>query len=506
MPAATTERSVPAFASKLAGETEDSRKKILRQVHPDYAANVGSWNVLLDAFEGCGGFLDGSYLWPYPREAEADFNARRAMARYHNYLETLVDLYVRFMFTQNVRRDSTSPDYNDWLENVDGAGTKINDLLKRFAAMSLVNGHAGMLIDKSPDEPAGPTQADDQGRVVARVFTAPNIPDWRHDGDTLVGVKLLEAGPTPSLVEEMPADTRQFLLWDMDGWARFDANGNLVAYDKPAIPLGLVPLVVLRPKQSHLSEMLGRALVSNANVIRALFNRAAEEDQVLREQAFSVMTVEVPPEGDVDQAKQQLGNVIGSAKALVVKGVIKYETPDQNVPQTIRDNMSYLVQEIYRAAHVRYRRDSLAAESAESIRIQYTELNEMLQGFSKALTLAERQIARCYFAWTTPTAEAAQAAFEKAKVEAEYPTEFFVDDLMTDLQAWAEAVRMNLGPTMTRRIKKRAVRRVDPDIPVDELKTIDEEIDKQPEDVLIPPIGFDAGVSPDTGQPQDGTP
>jgi hypothetical protein len=261
--------------------------------------------------------------------------------------------------------------------------------------------------------------------------------------------------------------------------------------------IGIVPFVVLRPKPSQLSPMLGRALISNGNVVRALFNRASEEDEVIRQQAFSMLTVSVSEDGNVEETKQALGNVVGSAKAIVVKGDIDYKTPDQQVPSTIRDNISYLVQEIYRAAHVRFRRDSLAAESGDAIRLQYAELNEMLQGFSRALSQAEKEMARAWFAWNFATEAEAQAAFEKAEVAAIYPDEFFIDSLIDDLTAWAEAIRMNLGPTMTKHIKKRAARRVNPDMTPEEMKVVDAEIDGQSDEELMgmPPVdAMDTGA------------
>jgi hypothetical protein len=219
-----------------------------------------------------------------------------------------------------------------------------------------------------------------------------------------------------------------------------------------------------------------------------LFNRASEEDEVLRRQSFSVLTVEVDSQtGDVDKAKDALGKTLGSSKAIVVPGKIDYKTPDQTTNTSLRDNQRYLVEEMFRAAHVRTRRDSLAAESAESIRLQYTELNEMLQGMAKSLEMAEQQIARAWFAWSAPTPEAGEQAFRAADIVADYPDEFFLDDLVTDLEGWAEGIRMHLGETMTKRIKKRAVRRIDPDIPPLELDKIDQEIDAmKDEDVLLP--------------------
>lgn len=465
----------PPFVNAILAS--DNPKAVLERLHPDYDTHSADWRTLIDAFEGTGGFLDGSYLWEYPREDSDAYERRCTMARYHNYLESLVDLYVRFIWTQGVSRASTNEEYNAWTERVDGKTKTLDALLKELASFALVTGHAGVLVDKTADEPMGDAKADERAEVVASAFSSLSIPDWRFDRSDLIGIKLLESAPPVDLIDEEPTgtDAVQYLLWTHDGWARFNAKGELVAAS--ITDLGLVPFVLLRPKPSYLSPMLGRALCGNANLVKALFNRASEEDEVIRAQAFSVLTVSVPADGDLAEVKESLGNTIGVAKALVVKGDIDFKTPDQTVPAAIRANMAYLVEELYRMAHVRFSGGGLQKESGESIRLQYTELNEMLQGFAKALTQAEQDIARAWFAWTFATPEQAQAAYEAAKVEVRYPSEFFLDDLMTDLEAWAEAMRMNLGETMAKRLKKRAVRRLEPDIPAEDLETVYAEID-----------------------------
>ncbi len=492
----TEASAAPAFIRPLL-QDEQGALAILEREHIDYSRRKQSWEVLLNAFEGGGGFLDGSYLWEYPREDRADYLKRQQMARYHNYLESLIDLYVRFIWTQGVSRESANEDLNAWLQDVDGQGTTVDQLLKRALAVGEVHGHAGVLVDKTPDEPTGQSKADELARPIATVFTALGIQDWRFDADGLAAVKLREAAPVPGIAEkdEPEIGATQYLLWDREGWARFDSDGMLVNADVPN--LGIVPLVILRPKPSYTSPMVGRPLISNANILQAMFNRDSEEDEVLRAQAFSVLTVEVPTDGDPEAVKRELGSVMGAAKAIVVRGKATYQTPSMDVPAQVRENRAYLVQEIYRAAHVKYRREGGQAESGESIRLQYTELNEALQGTAKALAQAEREIVHAYFAWTTTTPEQAMAAFDAAGFSATYPTEFFLDDLMADLESWAEAIRMNLGPTMAKRIKQRAVRRLDPSIPADVLETIDKEIDGQKDEELNPSL-----VPPDMGDPE----
>ena len=460
-------------------ESDEDRTAALDATHPDYASNQESWQVMLDAFEGIGGFQTGDYLWPYRNETEDDFLKRQRMARYHNYVETIIDLYVQHVFTQEPERQTDHEDLKAWWTDVDGHGTSMSAFLKPCLAMALAAAHTGVLMDATPDAPAGPSKADQRARPFLTRYPSTAITDWRTDQDAVTGVKLLEAVKAGSIADPVPEgdDARQFLLWDTEGWARFDSGGELLEGDIPS--LGLVPFDVIRAKRSTLKPFCGRMLFSNANIVKALFNRHSEEDEVLRNQAFSLLTVEVPQDGDVEQAKKQLGTELGTTRAIVVRGKTTYISPDMSVPEQVRTNSGQLIRELYRVAHMRYERDSLQAESAEAIRLQFKELNEFLQGIAAELQRVELQLARFFFAWTSATPEQAEAAFQAANVSINYPDEFFLADLRLDLDAWILAISMDLGETMTKRLKKKAVRRLEPELPVDDAAQIDTEIDAQ---------------------------
>ena len=63
-----TTNGLPRFVEVLRGLPDDVRKLELSRAHAEYSAHLQSWQILLDAFEANGGFLDGSYLWPYARD------------------------------------------------------------------------------------------------------------------------------------------------------------------------------------------------------------------------------------------------------------------------------------------------------------------------------------------------------------------------------------------------------------------------------------------------------
>lgn len=471
--------------------TDANRQAVFSGTHAAFKAHETSLQTFLDAYDGEGGFLDGSYLDPYPRELSGEFLQRKKAARYHNYVETLVDLYVRKIYAKPVERVSKDAGLTAFWSDVTGAGVPMDAFMAEALSKALASGYVGVLADKTRDIPAGPSRAEETGRVYLAQYLPTTIQDWRITPRMeLIGVKLREAIEAGEITEDVdPKNAYRMLLWDKDEWARVE-RGEDGRIEQGQHGLGLVPFVFLSPKRSKRWPLLGKSLIGNANVIRALFNRASEEDEVLRDQAFSVLVVNVPTDGDTQKVKDELGSEIGTTRALVVKGTATYETPDMNVPEAIRKNQAYLVQEIYRMAHMRFTRDSLEAEAADAIRLKHDELNDTLASIADACAEVERRIARFYFGWDSATPEIAEQRYQAADVTINYGREFFLGELEADLKAWVLALKEDLGETMRGRIKKRMAHRLEPHLSEEDRKKVEGEIDavakQKPEPQVLP--------------------
>jgi len=377
-----------------------------------------------------------------------------------------VNIYVRHVFRTPITREATGlADLTTWWPNVDGSGPSIDQFMQRGAKLALAAGLAGALVDKEPIPATGPSKADDPARVIASWYAAPSIRDWDLRAGELIAVKLQEAKRRASILEPIPEgeDANQTLLWTEEAWARFDADGELVSASPGPTALGVVPLAMVRPDPASEHPFLGHGLGGDGKVFVSLLNRCSEEDEVLRAQAFSILVVSVPKDGDVAAAKTQIGESIGTTRAIVVQGEAEYVTADMGAPEEIRKNIEFLIREIYRMAHVTFSKDTKDAESADSIRLQHTELNEQLANLAKVLQDTERRMAKFWYAWTHPGDRATvDQAFDAQTVTIQYPHEFFMADLLEELEKWAEAVRFDLGKTFEQYAKKRVVDQLAP--------------------------------------------
>ena len=228
----------------LLSRGQTARKTTLDAVHPVYETHHRTWAKGLDAYDGSGGFLTGAYLWMFPRESADQYTRRRTQARYHNYSETLVDIYVRNL-TTGVTRDTTNDQLAAWWADVDGLGTDMTTYIQATVGQALSGGHAGILVDKPATE-AGVTMGDDT-QPFLRTYVSTEILDWRLDGQGISAVKLSEDVPFDDLsVQERPEPG--FLLWDREIWIRFDAKGTIRYHNVKGLALD-------RAIESLLAEM-----------------------------------------------------------------------------------------------------------------------------------------------------------------------------------------------------------------------------------------------------------
>jgi hypothetical protein len=469
---------------------KSKRQALAEQVHATYKAHKDRWQLQLDAYDAEGGFLDGSYIWQFPRETtgeNGEYGKRKEQARYHNYAATLVDFYARKIYGDSgVSRESSNEGLNAWWEDVDGAGTVMSDFLRAALPKALAAGHVGILADKSRELPAGPSKADERARVFLTTYLPTDMLDWRVSRDEqLIALKLREGVPSDDILAEPDDDAEhQILLWDKDEWVRIPHGDQPIERDLHN--LGLVPCVILRPFRSSRWPLIGRSLLGDANILRALYNRASEEDEVLRDQAFSLFVVSLPATGEVDveKAKTALGNEVGATRAVFTYGSADFRTADMAVPKTVRENQQFLIRELYRMAHIPFEDDSREAEAADSIRLQHEELEDVLKGVAAECQRVEEQLAKLYFAWSAPSPEQAESEFEAAKVKINYPQEFFAADPKAEIEMLTLAIRAVPSPTFEKVIQKRIVDDVGGTLDDKTRKAIDGEIDaglQQPE-------------------------
>ena len=74
----------------------------------DFNFCINMWAFAKEAFEGSGGFADGSYIDKYPRESDEKYEERQKIAYYENMFAPKINRYIGYLFKQTPTRTTNN--------------------------------------------------------------------------------------------------------------------------------------------------------------------------------------------------------------------------------------------------------------------------------------------------------------------------------------------------------------------------------------------------------------
>jgi len=211
------------------------------------------YSFMSDAFNGTGGFRDGTYLIPHPREAF--YITRGKSAYYKNFFKAIIRAMVDPVFNADINRGEYPEGdmLGGFLENCDNKGTDFHAFVKNQIKTARVLGVAYTVIDnfKNDDMPNTMLAASEQ-RAYPYVY-----------GKLPQEVKAIELDKFNNIISIMffdkktksadGRDVNQYRKWDRKQWTLFvetekiDKDGNLLLIEIASglHNLGVVPVVAI---------------------------------------------------------------------------------------------------------------------------------------------------------------------------------------------------------------------------------------------------------------------
>ena len=111
------------------------------------------WTFANEAYQGNGGFLDGSYIDRYPRESDEKYLERQKIAYYENLFSPKVNRYIGYLFKNTPTRSSNNELIKLIFDNADNRGNSIDIFMSNFAKNAKVRGTNLLLIDAPKELP-----------------------------------------------------------------------------------------------------------------------------------------------------------------------------------------------------------------------------------------------------------------------------------------------------------------------------------------------------------------
>ncbi|MBR6636209.1 MAG: hypothetical protein IKK97_02030, partial [Phascolarctobacterium sp.] len=306
--------------------------------------NQDTYLLLHEAYDGNGGFLDGSKLEQHPREANEKYEQRKKLAYYLNYLKPCVDAHVTPIFKTLANREYTGAGAKVWelfINDVDFTGTHIKDLMKRAAKLAKLNGVAFIVMDREQGEQGETVLAIEKDRSKAPyafVVSPKSVDEIQLDKFGRI---------TKFIYQEVDQDNEYknaVRTLTPNGWSLTNSKGEFSG----TWELGVTPVIPLFAKEhDNFDPFPTSDFVSIAKTNLAIYNMSSWLSDILINQTFSVLIYPSTNEDDL---------VIGTSNALGYPAEANHEpsfiAPPADPATILASNIDRLQQECYRMANV----------------------------------------------------------------------------------------------------------------------------------------------------------
>lgn len=409
--------------------------------HPDYAANRDKWLKYVNCYLA----RDmASYIHKHVREHNDVYQERLKRGYYYNYVASIVDLFVAYLFESGITREvggKLKEDFAGFYADATRSGVGYPLLMKMAETFAMVGGHCGILVDL-PEAPEGgyPTRADEKAadhRPYLTLVRASQILDWElNDRDQFEWVKLEVVRPqNRNWRTPVDTDVRHFLIWTRGNWELFQVkdhedqeSSHAKRVDGGDHELGEVPLVILRNEVDLDHSWMGLSAVRDiADINLAILNWSSMADEEIYNRCLNILTMQRTENDPPVEISQY--NVLEYEEGADPPAFL---TPGETPLMLIGKQIDRARDEIYRLAKMGGSTGLLGVREATSgiaYAFEFNETNQSLAGKAGLLEKAERDVHRLVGKWWNTDVDATIT----------YPREFGVDDFLLEFQMLTEA-------------------------------------------------------------------
>ncbi|MDO4920936.1 MAG: DUF4055 domain-containing protein [Phascolarctobacterium sp.] len=466
-----------------------------------------AYKLLMEAYEGTGGFFDGGRLIRHPREDGTKYEQRRRAAYYLNYLKPCVDAHVTPIFKSLAVRDYKGSGAKAWekfISDVDFSGTHIKDLMKRAAKLAKLNGVAFIVMDSALGEGQETTlQALEEERArlpYAFVVHPLQVEEIELDKFGRIS-KFIYEEPDP---EQENIRARRTLT--PQGWQLDNSRGTSTGQWN----LGVTPVIPLFAREHDNFDALPPSdFMSIAQTNLAIYNMSSWLSDILINQTFSIL---VYPDTNHDAIEIGTNNALGyPADAAHEPAFI---APDSGPATIISENIERLQQECYRMASVVNVTGVKVQSSGTAKAWDYEQTNQILSDFADRIEAAEKNLAALFARWLGVELD----------YTCNYPNDYSIADVETELANADVAKGLAFGDAFNVEVFKKVLTSYLPELADDDFDALvesykeqqeqekldmqhqfDDEVDDDEEDQAGQQGGKQAGKQPASGVAGNGT-
>jgi hypothetical protein len=238
-----------------------------------------------EAYEGSGGFNDGSYLVRHAKEN--DMSKRSKLAVYKNYIKGIVDSLIVPVFSTEANRETNSELFLNFLSNVDGKKTNIQNFTKTVVRMTKIHGVTFTIMDNASETPDTMKEAI-ESRAYPYIYT--------KYADELEHYTLKEDGNIKSYIFKNGKinDVETYLIITDEYFAiatKGDIEGEYDERDIRYHNLGLIPVIALYYDTTD-NVLPFPPVYDMCKLNWQIYNQDSEQRVIERNSAFTMLTLD----------------------------------------------------------------------------------------------------------------------------------------------------------------------------------------------------------------------
>lgn len=443
-------------------ESESTANELMKQLlySAQYNGNITSkYKLIDDSYSADGGFSNGSYLIPHPRERQDKYNRRKNMAYYINYVKPIVDAHINPIFSHEPTRDGLTDTYRVFLNDVDGNGTKITRFMKKAAIRAKLHGCEFICIDMESIDESDIITKDDvvKNRIYPYLYliSPEQVTNWATDKFGRLIYFSYQVNSHTVDDEGNVQTVVETYKWTKDYCIKKIGDAD---EERTINQLGVIPII---PVYGTLNT--GDDLIPNSDLYAisqaelALYNVCSELRERNRNQAFSILSYPIADDDDYENAID--GITLGTADMLLYKdGSQKpgYITPPTDSTDMLLSEIDMIKREIFRMSAMSFvTQEQVSNVSGLAKAYDNQQLYQSILDLSQSCQMAEYKIAKMFCRYMGETMD---------NISIMYNHEFGVVDPTEVLTNATQALALNICEGFNEEVKKQVIRAILTDV------------------------------------------
>lgn len=412
-------------------------------------AQIDYWQFVDDAIRGVGGFLDGSYIFPHPREVKRDQSTlkkkafeRIEMAIYDNFTGVIAEApWIHIARASDmIKRDPQEVEgLDEFWADVDGRKTAMLDFLEFPFMQARAYGTGFVRVDR----PVTGLRNESENRstpITLHAMPTSAFKWWTLD-QTGNLTALLYCFDRPGY--KSPA----LYLWSLEEYAALlptsaddKENYSVEVWGRnPLADSGRIPFARLHDGRPAYGEALGNSIMLNiAKIGRDVLNADSELIELRRKTALTFLGI--PLKNATAESVNKLE--IGTASAVPYDGdggEPKWIAPELESMTKIQEYREKKKEQAFGMAHMAALSGYIQTSSGFHAEVEADKTNTRIARSAASLEAFETELLSLWAAYRG-------VEFGDPAPTVEYPREFGIRDLDKLTERTQAQLNMNLGP------------------------------------------------------------